>query len=156
MLLEDEMQRFNIAITYEWQAVLLRENVKYLYPLAITPFMRSRYREPGIFRWNIYGKIDADKKFYYIGEAQEICPRRLYGYLNPGPTQQSNKKIKVEFEAYLKAGLNIGLDICSLKELKFDALSLGKEALVDKYNRRLIVAAMIVEHRKQGLMVLDL
>ena len=156
MLLEDEMKRFDIAIAYEWQTVLLRENVKYSYPLAITPFMRSRYREPGIFRWNIYGKAGEDKKLFYIGEAQEICPRRLYGYLNPGPTQQSNKKIKAEFEAYLKEGLNVGLDICSVTELKLDGLSLDKEALSDKYNRRLIVAAMVVEHRKKGLTVLDL
>jgi hypothetical protein len=150
------MNQVNISLAYEWQAILMREKVEYLFPLAITPFMRMRYKEPAVYRWNIYQKTTEDKKLVYIGEARELCPRRLYGYLNPGPTQESNKRIKAEFEGYLREGLNIRLDICNIQEITFCGSVLGKEALMDKYIRRLVVIAMIVEHRKRGFTVPDL
>ena len=150
------MDELKIAISYEWQAILLREKVEYLFPLAITPFMRMRYKDPAVYRWNIYRKTAEDKKIVYIGEAQELCPKRLYGYLNPGPTQQTNKRIKAEFEVYLRDGLNIRLDICNIHGITFGDSVLGKESLVDKYIRRLIEAALVVEHRKRGFTVLDL
>jgi hypothetical protein len=150
------MYELNIALSYDWQAILMREKVEYMFPLAITPFMRMRYREPAIYRWNIYRKTADDKKLVYIGEAQELCPKRLYGYLNPGSTQETNKRIKTEFEAYLREGLNIRLEICNISVLKFGDSILGKESLVDKYIRRFIEEAMVVEYRKRGFTVLDL
>jgi hypothetical protein len=149
------MEQINIILSYEWQAVLLRDKVDYLFPLGITPFMRTKYKEPAVYRWNIYQKTPGDKKLFHIGEAQELCPRRLYGFLNPGPTQQTNKKIKAEFEGYIRDGLNVRLDICVLHELVFGETVLGKQALGDRYIRQLIQTALIVEHRKKGLTILE-
>jgi hypothetical protein len=150
------MEQLNLVLSYEWQAVFLRDKVEYSFPLAISPFMRARYKEPAVYRWIIYKKTAADKKLVYIGEAQELCPKRLYGYLNPGPSQQTNKRIKKEFEDYLRNGFNIKLDVCNIHEITFAGSVLGKEALVDNYIRRLIAAAMIFEHRKKGFTILDL
>jgi hypothetical protein len=150
------MDELKLALSYEWQSILMREKVEYMFPLTITPFMRMRYREPAVYRWIIYQRTAEDKKLVYIGEAQELCPKRLYGYLNPGPGQETNKRIKAEFEGYLREGLNIRLDICNIHGITFGDSILGRESLVDKYIRRLIVAAMVVEHRKRGFNVLDL
>ena len=111
------MNPFQIKLTYEWQPVLLRENVEYLFPMAISPFMRTRYKGPAVFKWEIYQNIPGDKKLVYIGEAQELCPKRLYGYLNPGPTQLANKKVNTEFRGYLKENLKIKLDICHIQDI---------------------------------------
>ena len=150
------MNQIQIGFSYEWQAVFSRERVEYLFPMAITPFMRTRYQVPAIFRWDIYQRTPEDKKLVYIGDAQELCPKRLYGYLNPGPTQQTNKRVNTEFRGYLKEKLNIKLDICNIHELTFEGSMLENKALDDRYVRRLIVDAMIIEHKKRGFTVLDL
>ena len=150
------MNQTQIIFSYEWQSVLLREKVEYLFPMSITPFMRAKYKEPAVFRWNVYSKTPGDKKLLYIGEAQELCPKRLYGFLNPGPTQQTNKRVNTEFRSFLREKLTIKLEVCNLQEIVFGDAILELGALGDKYLRRLIVDTMIVEHKMKGFTVVDL
>jgi hypothetical protein len=155
IVLEEGMEVLQIKITYEWQPVLLREKVDYLFPMAITPFMRTKYKEPAIFKWDVYQKNPGDKKLVYIGDAQELCPKRLYGYLNPGPTQKTNQKINTEFRGYLKEKLSIGLHMCNIREIVYKDSVLGKEALDEKYMRLMIVNAMTLEHKNKGFTVIE-
>lgn len=150
------MDHLNFSFSWEWQPVLLRDKVEYLFPLGITPYMRSKYRTPAVFRWNIYNKTPGDKKMVFLGEAQELCPRRLYGYLNPGPGQQSNQKINTQFRSYIRDGMRISLDICSVKDITFEDPVQAADPLNSRSMRRLILATMIVEHEKKGFTVLDL
>jgi hypothetical protein len=150
------MNQLQIKFIYQWETVLLRENVEYLFPMAISPFMRIRYKEPAVFKWEIYQKTPGDKKLIYIGEAPELCPRRLYSYLNPGPTQMANKKINTEFRAYLKENLKIKLDICRIQDMTFGGTLLDAKAFADKHFRRLTVEAMIIEYEQRGFTVADL
>jgi hypothetical protein len=150
------MHEIQIMLAYEWQAVYLRENVEYLFPMAISPYMRARYKAPAVFKWDIYQKTPGDKKLVYVGEAQELCPKRLYGYLNPGPTQLANKKVNTEFRGYLKDNLKIKLDICHIQELTFGGSTLDIRGFADKHIRRLVAEALIVEHGKRGFTVVDL
>lgn len=150
------MDQLDIALSYEWQPVFMRDKVEYLFPLGITPFMRAKYKEPAVFRWNIYQKTAGDKKLFHLGESQELCPRRLYGYISPGPTQQTNKKVKTMLEGHRRDGLNAGLDICLIHELKLGGDVLGRQALGDRYIRQLVLAAMTVELRKKGFTLLEI
>lgn len=150
------MNQLQIKFSYEWETVFLRENVEYLFPMAISPFMRTRYKEPAVFKWEVYQKTPGDKKLVYIGEAPELCPRRLYGYLSPGPTQLANKKINTEFRAYLKENLKIKLDICRIQDLVFEGTWQDTKAFADKHLRRLVVEAMIIDQQKRGFTVADL
>jgi hypothetical protein len=150
------MAELQIKLTFEWQPVYLRENVAYSFPMAISPYMRNRYKSPAVFKWDIHQKKPGDKKLVYIGEAQELCPQRLYGYLNPGPTQLAFKKVNTEFRAYLKEELNISLEICQVKEIAFGVSVLDPDSLTDKHVRRMVAEALIVEHRKKGFTVVDL
>jgi hypothetical protein len=150
------MDRLQIEVSYEWQPVYLREKVEYQFPLAISPYMRTHYKVPAVFRWEIYQKVTGDKKIVYIGEAQELCPKRLYGYLNPGSTQLANKKVNADFRGYINDKLTVKLDICRLQSISFAGSVLGPDAIQDKYVRRLIVEAAILEHKKRGYTVIDL
>ncbi len=150
------MNELQIKLVYEWQAVYLRENVAYLFPMDISPFMRSKYKVPAVFKWDIYQKTPGDKKLVYIGEAQELCPKRLYGYLNPGPTQLANKKVNDDFRRYLREKLKIGLEICQVKEIRFGDFELDAGAFTEKHVRRLVTEALIVELAKRGITVVDL
>ncbi len=150
------MTELQIKLTCEWQTVYLRENVEYLFPMAISPFMRAKYKVPAVFKWDIYQNTPGDKKLVYIGEAQELCPKRLYGYLNPGPTQLANKKVNDDFRRYLREKLKIGLEICQVKEIHLGDFVLEAGALAEKHVRRLVTEALIVEHTKRGITVVDL
>ncbi|HEX7474536.1 MAG TPA: hypothetical protein VF318_01120 [Dehalococcoidales bacterium] len=150
------MNALQIKLAYEWQTVLLREKVEYLFPMAISPFMRTRYKGPAIFKWEVYQTTPGDKKMVYIGEAQELCPKRLYGYLNPGSTQLANKKVNTEFRGYLKEHLKIKLEVCEIQELTLGESLFDMKALNDKHVRRLVSELMIVEHTGRGFTVMDL
>jgi hypothetical protein len=156
MIAGEKMPELQIKLDYEWKSVYLRDNVEYLFPMAISPFMRSKYKGPAVFKWEIYQKVPGDKKLVYIGEAQELCPQRLYGYLNPGPTQLANKKVNMEFRGYLRENLKIRLETCEIKEIYFGKFGTEDNALSDKHVRRLVAEALIVEHRKRGFTVADL
>jgi hypothetical protein len=150
------MHELQIKLTYEWQPVLLREGVEYLFPMDISPFMRARYKTPAVFKWDIFQKNPGDKKLVYIGEAQELCPKRLYGYINPGATQMANKKVNTDFRNYLKEKMKVGLQICRIQEIHLGGNVLDMSAFSDKHLRRLVVEASIVEHQKKGFTVVDL
>jgi hypothetical protein len=150
------VEQLQISLSYEWQSVYVREKVEYFFPMAISPYMRTKYRVPAVFRWSVFQRVPGDRKIAYIGEAQELCPKRLYGYLNPGSTQLANKKVNADFRGYLKDRLNIKLDICQVKEVKFGDSLPGEEAVNEKHLRRLIAEAMIVEHKKRGFTIIDL
>ncbi len=150
------MDQLQIKLTYEWESVLLRENVEYLFPMAISPFMRAKYKGPAVFKWDVYQKTPEDKKLVYIGEAPELCPKRLYGYLNPGPTQVANKKVNADFRGYLKEKLKIKLDICRIQELTFGESVFDMNMFGDKHLRHLVAESMIIDHVKRGFTVMDL
>ena len=150
------MDQLQIELKYRWYPVYLREKVEYLFPMAISPHMRLLYKGPAVFKWEVFQKITGDKKIVYIGEAQELCPKRLYGYLAPGPTQVANQKVNSEFRAYLKEKLSIRLDICEVAEFKLAGVETTQNPLNDKHNRRLLVEAMILDHQKKSYTVVDL
>ena len=150
------MPELQIKLEYEWKPVFLRDNVEYLFPMALSPYMRSKYKAPAVFKWEIYQKVPGDKKLVYIGEAQELCPKRLYGYLNPGPTQLANKKVNMEFRGFLREKFKIRLEICAIKGIEFGKSTLEANAFTDKHVRRLVAEALIVEHTKRGFTVADL
>jgi hypothetical protein len=85
-----------------------------------------------------------------------MCPKRLYGYLNPGPTQIANQKVNADFRAYLKEKMIIRLEICDIVEFIMGDLVLNPELLNDKYVRRMLVAAQTIAHKKKGYTVMDL
>ena len=150
------MRELQIKLTYEWQAVYLRENVEYLFPMDISPYMRAKYKAPAVFKWDVYQRKPGDKKLVYIGEAQELCPKRLYGYLNPGQTQLANKKVNTDFKGYLKEKLKIGLEICQIQKIQIGESVLDMTAFNDKHVRRLVSETLIVEHHQKGFTVMDL
>ncbi len=150
------MNHLGINLVYEWQAVLTEENEEYLFPHTITPFMKTRYREPAIYRWDICKNVPEDKKLVYIGETQELCPGRVNGYLNPGSSQQTNRRIKADFESYLMEGLKLRLDICSLDKISVGDSVFTRENISDKHIRRMIEEALIVHHKLRRFTVKNL
>ena len=150
------MNKLKVEFTYKWEPVLADENREYFFPEEITSFMKRNYRHPAIYRWNIFRKEPEDEKIIYIGEAQELCPQRINGYLNPGPSQRTNKRIREEFQSYLEKGFKIKLEILRFVEIKISDFIITYNDLSDKHVRRFIEELMIVTHKQKGFKLLNL
>ena len=87
-----DLSEVGIRLSYQWQSVLKGENETYFFPDAITPFMKMRYKGPAIYRWNVHKSTPGDKKLVYVGEAKELCPGRIKGYLDPGSSQKNQQR----------------------------------------------------------------
>lgn len=145
-----------IRLSYQWESVLSASNKVYFFPQEITPFMMLRYKRPAIYRWDVHRSIPGDKKRVYIGQAKELCPDHIRGYLNPGPTQETNKRISHLFEGFLRDGLKITLDVCSIDGIELYSSEFIPMSLGDKHVRLLVESAIIMEHKHKGFSLLNL
>lgn len=150
------MEEVKLEFAYQWEPVLMDENTEYFFPERITPFMRKRYKQSAIYRWDIFRKEPEDEKLIYIGEAQELCPQRINGYLNPGPSQKTNKRIKEKFQGYLDKGFKIGLEILQFDKIKIENFTLTINDLNDKHVRRFVEELMVIIYKQKGFQILNL
>ncbi len=139
---------------FDWEVVLASENKEYKFPNSITGFMRKNYQKPIIYRWT----IDRGKggKSFYIGETVKLCPDRLNGYLSPGPTQQTNKRLNQYFQESVGNGASLKLEILKMSGAFVNDLDLQDSDLVRQDNRRLIERLLVTLYRNQGLDLLNL
>jgi len=128
----------------------------YFFPERINLFMKEKYKIPVVYRWDVYKKVPEDKKLVYFGEAKTLCPQRINGYLNPGPSQQTNKRMKAMFLDYINEGYNV-----SLEKLEFDVITIGEftfyqRDLENKHLRRFLEEVMAIYYQAKGFTILNL
>jgi hypothetical protein len=149
------MSEIKIEFNYQWEPAVRDENGNnYFFPEEITPFMRQKYRHPAIYRWNIFSESLKDEKFY-IGEAQDLC-QRINGYLNPGPSQQTNKRINKKFHEYIENGFKIRLEILRFEKIRINDFVITENDLSHKHNRRFIEELMVIIYEQKGFQLLNL
>ena len=147
------MDRLSIEVAFEWEAVRMSEDGEYFFPQPVTKFMRQSYPGPAVYRRNIYKDRPTDRKLVYIGETEKLAPNRIRGYLNPGPSQQTNQRLKREFEEYLEQGLNVRLEVLRLGQVTIGDISLGPDDLQDKHVRQFIEELLITYYTRMGFTV---
>jgi len=147
--------KMSIEIEYEWKPVINDEGQRYLFPMKLEEFkreFRSYYNFPAIYRWIIRKnrKIVA----VYIGEAKYIG-RRIHYYLNPEPSQQTNKRLNSLFHECISAGLRIELELLDVYKLKIHEHELSPLDLTSKHLRLLLENLIIEIHRQEGYVLLN-
>lgn len=150
------IEKIKLDISYTWEPVLAKEDQEYHYPMPISRYMKEHYNRSSIYRWDIYEQLLEDRKQIYIGEAQILCPQRIRGYLTPGPSQQTNKRMKEKFQGFLKDGLKIRLEVLRLQGLFIGKVPLAASELSNKYVRRCIEALLIINYQNKGYALLNL
>ena len=85
-----------------------------------------------------------------------MCPQRINGYLNPGPSQQTNKRIKGKFQTYLDKGFKIRLEILQFDNIKIEDFTFIDNDLKDKHIRRFLEELMIIIYGQKGYKILNL
>jgi len=66
------------SISFVWKPILKDEISLYQFPNPISSFMKSSYNVPAIYRWIV--QTPDNKVLYYIGETEQLCPRRITHY----------------------------------------------------------------------------
>ncbi|MDP2638249.1 MAG: hypothetical protein Q8P26_04275 [Candidatus Levybacteria bacterium] len=150
------IEQIKLHLSYSWEPVLFDKDQEYHYPMKISLFMKEHYRLPAIYRWDIYKQLPEDNKKIYIGEAAILCPRRIQGYLTPGPSQETNKRLKDMFDGFIKDGFKIRLSILKLQYSKLGKVPITINELSDKFTRRYIEAILIVNYSDKGYTLLNL
>ena len=129
--------------------------IPYHFPQAISAYFRRNCGGPAIYRWIIFKEVVTDLRRVYIGEA-ELLPRRIYGYLNPGPSQHTNQRLKAELEKELSNGHKVALEALSFNPFHIDDISISMSDLNDKAVRHFLEDLFTMYYSKLGYTVLNI
>lgn len=145
------MEWLKIEFEYEWKPVLAEDGKEYRFPEERTEFMKM-YKRPAVYRWNV-SRPD-DRRKVYIGEAKDLY-RRIYGYLKPGRTQETNKRINTLFNNYLSQGYTIRLEVLQVDNVRVAGVTFTANDLSNKYIRTLFESLMITVHEQNRVELLN-
>ncbi len=149
--------RIKAEILYAWKPVRSDVNNFYYFPDEITPYMKDNYRNPQVYRWNIYKNRSEDKRIVYIGETKELCPNRIKNVLKPGPSQKTNQRLNNEFKKYcLENNYHIRLEVCSIDKMNLGNRVICQEDLNRDFIRKLIEAMLIEHYQQKGFRLLNI
>jgi hypothetical protein len=145
---------YNLNLEYEWKSVdAIAEKETYRFPQPFDKAMNKLYHAPAVYRWKIY-KPQAPCKLAYIGETDNL-KRRITGYLKPGPTQPTNKRLKALFEQYISNGFIIELDTFQINTFIFNGMKFHQEHLNFLYIRLLLENLIILDHKNNNFELLN-
>jgi hypothetical protein len=145
--------QIELTLTYEWEPVLLDQDKQYTWPNNITKFMRDKYNFSAIYRWVV--EKESNIQSIYIGEAS-LLPRRIYQYLNPGKSQQTNNYINHLFGGFIhEQGYNIKLEKLKIFSCELGDKKITENDLDDKNMRVLVEHLLLVYYENKGFDILN-
>src|SRR5450756_646646 len=143
-----------VELDHEWVPVQTAPGVPYRFPQELTPHFRTVYAGPAVYRWVVYQQEPGDLRRLYVGEADQL-PRRLYHYLHPGPSQQTNQRLNAEFVKETQAGRSVTLEVLQFKPFQFRDALFSMADLEDKMVRRFLENLFSMYFTKVGYTVLN-
>jgi hypothetical protein len=144
----------SLELKFLWKPVLQDDGGPYRFPSPLAQRKAGPYAGPAVYRWLPFRETPGDMRRVYIGEADNLA-RRVYHYLNPELTQQTNTRMRALMDGLLQEGLHIQLDALSIDGLRVNGADATHDALLDREMRRLVENWMIVVHRRAGYEVLN-
>lgn len=144
----------DIAPSHRWVSVDSDSSDRYRFPDPLGSRIRKTWAGPAVYRWLVYRQQPGDVKRVYIGETEQL-PRRIDGYRNPGPTQQTNKRIRAEFESQMLSGLHIALDVLTFEPFTVFGTPITMTDLADKHVRVLLESIFVIHYSRNGYVVLN-
>jgi len=135
-------------INHIWVPVLSNENTSYRFPEPITAFMRADLRRPAIYRWCIAHPNGTTE--YYIGETEELCPRRFNHYLKPGRKQVTNLRLNELFSSLIHQGSTVTIEFLHFEPFSVGDLLINRDSLADNHVRRFLEELFVVLMKAKG------
>lgn len=143
----------DIHLDFSWEKVLVNQRESYFFPNNISAYMKKKYNSPAIYRWLVHNNDRLES--IYIGEAEILCPRRIYHYLHPGPSQMTNIRINKLFNQLTNEGKKITLERLIFKDFVFDDKLISMSDLKKKTVRVFLEHLLLVHHDNTGMTLLN-
>jgi hypothetical protein len=102
----------------------------------------------------VFRNEPGDTNRLYVGEA-DLLWRRIYGYLRPGSTQQTNRRIRPVFEQELRNGNRVALDVLAFEPFELNGTPISMADLSSKFVRRLLENWFAIMYSKAGYTLLN-
>ncbi len=129
--------QWNLRLEARW------ETTEYKFPRPPTTLSTG----PAVYCWCVDGHP------VYVGEAESL-KRRIQHYATPGPSQQTNLRMKAHLEAEQGAGRVVALEV--LRSIWLNGERVRTDALSQKWLRRLLEAWCIWHFAEQNYALLNL
>ncbi|MGW6441496.1 DUF7662 domain-containing protein [Lentzea sp. NPDC055074] len=104
-------------------------------------------RVPGIYRISLSDAPDQDLPVVYVGESGDLRTRSN-GYRNPGPTQQTNQRLRDELLGHLHRGGRVSIAVVTRATVE----ALGESSELPLVRKS---ARVLAEHAALALIYLD-
>ena len=144
---------FDINFTFDWSSVLKKDGTEYFFPEK-SNLINSKYNCPCIYIWSVFRSEFDDSKIVYIGETENLI-KRVTGYINPGPSQQTNIRMNNLFDNYLNEGYKIALRTLIFEEIKLNDISIVYTDLSNNNIRKALEQLFLVIYRKENYTILN-
>lgn len=142
------MERLSLNADYEWVAVTDELGEPYRFPRPVGS-LRSKHPGPSIYRW-VSLKPDGTVESIYVGETDNLG-RRIYGYLNPGPSQQTNLRMNAELKELVASGHLVTLERVKFQSIRLNGAEIPTTSLADKHVRVMLEHALLLAVQSQGI-----
>ena len=130
-------------------------STSYHYGESVSPDFKLMWAKPAVYRWNVFQSAPGDLKMAYVGEA-EILTRRIYHYSHPGPSQQTNLRLKAYFERQISEGHRVLLEVLDFEPFTLNGLVVSPADLTDKLVRRFVESLAGLWTKQDGFTLLNL
>jgi hypothetical protein len=132
-------------INYEWQPVELDPGKPFNYPSSLNKAFIGNNSKPALYRWALKDE-NGLLTGAYIGETENLV-RRIKGYLRPGPTQQTNIRMRKNFLDHIESGGIVELQILKFEPFGINNVNVYDESqLGNSYIRKMMENFLLADH----------
>ena len=139
-------------LDYVWKLVELRPGVAYQFPEPVSSHLSQNLAGPAVYLWKV--KSGDRVVGLYVGEASDL-PRRLKGYLKPGPSQTTNLRMNTLLLGEVDSGYTLELSTLHFEPFQFGGATFNQRDLAMTSVRRFLERLFESSFRKAGFNVLN-
>src|ERR1700690_1513372 len=111
-------------IRCHWIPTEVEQGVPFEFSQSVAALVSQVPRRPEVYRWSFFKKDILVKA--YIGETEDLKVR-IRDNLNPGPSQETNKRMNAEVKKGIQSGLTIRLDVLRIEPVRLNQVNICNE-----------------------------
>jgi hypothetical protein len=131
-----------LDIKYRWTNVQSSLGYNYLYPGALSAYMKEQYCRPSVYRWFVWTPTTGVSALY-VGETDNLA-RRIQHYLKPGPRQATNLRLKRYFDEAAQKAERVEMEVLEFEPFQINQVSFSMDLLGRTHIRRMLENLILV------------
>ncbi len=139
-----------LEINHRWADVQSLQGYNYLYPTAVSSYMKEQFCRPAVYRWMVwtpgYG-VHA----YYVGETANLA-HRVQHCIRPGNQQMTNLRLKAYFDEAIRQKQQVELQTFVFEPFQVNKVIFSMELLGHTHIRRMLenLVLVLMDGEKSG------